>query len=211
MSLSTYALITPDEIKEALSLQGTGMDVPLENLANGVSDTVETALRRKIVSRGSLTEYHTLERDVSQITLTQRPILSITTVKEGGWWSGAWTAQLVLTANVDYLSDKPAGKLMRMSGNTPTSWMLGIDSVQVVYTAGLAATTALVPAAIKRVALKLACREFQEMRRGGEGAQQMNDGMGFVTRFMPSELLRLEETALGPFLVETFGSTGRVV
>lgn len=209
MSLSNYALITPDEIKEALSLQGTGMDTMLEGIANRVSDVIESYLRRQIVSRGTLTEYHTVDSYWSDLYLTQYPVLAITTVKEGAWSGGTWVASATLVSGTDYIVDKPCGRLIRLSGGSAGVWLVGVEKLQIVYTAGVASTGS-VPGIIKDVALRVAGRQFQEIKRGGDGVQQVNDGMGFVTRFMPSELLRIEKEQLAAVARWEVSSTGRV-
>ncbi len=215
MSLSTYALVTADELKTALSLQGSGMDAALEGVINRVSDMLEAHLGRQIVTRTviatpatRITEYHTLDSARSALFLSQYPIITITSVDEGWWSAGTWTSSASLADGTDYIADKPVGKLVRISSGFAASWLCGMEGVRVVYSAGVA-TTADVPQAIKDVALSLAARKFREAQRGGE-AQQVQDGLGMVTRFMPSELLRMEKEALGPWRSWDYSRTGRV-
>ena len=211
MSLSTYALITTDELKTALSLSGTTMDAVIEGIINRVSDMLEAYMGRHIITRGGtgITEYHSFDSLRSELFLTQYPIATISSVKEGYWSGGTWVATTTLTILSDYVADMPAGKLIRLSSGGCASWATGFETVQIIYAAGVAAT-ANVPQAIKDVALSLAARKFREVQRGGEAAQQYQDGLGMITRFMPSELLRMEKEALGPWRSWDYSTTGRV-
>ncbi len=214
MSLSTYALVTVDELKTAFSLQGSAMDATLEAVINRVSDMLETYLGRLVVTRTTatpatrITEYHTLDSLRSALFLTQYPIITLTSVDEGTWSAGTWTSSASLAEGTDYIADKPSGKLVRISSGCAGSWLTGFEGVRVVYSAGVV-DTAGVPQAIKDVALSLAARKFKEAQRGGE-TQQVQDGLGMVTRFMPSELLRMEKEALGPWRSWDYSRTGRV-
>jgi len=60
VSLSAYSLVSLEEIKETLSVSGASKDGALESILNGVTDEIEEYVGRQIVSRGSLTEYHTM-------------------------------------------------------------------------------------------------------------------------------------------------------
>ena len=205
MSLSTYALITLDELKAVLQIAGSGQDDLLERVINRASESIEAYLGREIVTRGSITEYHTVDVERRDLYLGQYPLTTVTTVKEGGWSGGSWTAQATLTANTDFLTDTAAGKLVRLLA----SWMVGLESVQVVYTAGYA-TTAAVPEAIKDVALSLAARKYSQIRRGGDfAAQTITDGMGSVSRFLPADLLKVEREALATFREWRYGTGPR--
>ncbi len=215
MSLSTYALVTVDEYKTVHSLQGSGMDAALEAVINRVSDMLEAYLGRLVVTRTivgtpatRITEYHTLDSLRSALFLSQYPVITITSVDEGFWSAGTWTSSASFTEGTDYIADKASGKLTRISSGFAGSWFCGFEGVRVVYSAGVA-TTADVPQAIKDVALSLAGRKFREAQRGGE-AQQIQDGLGMTTRFMPSELLRMEKEALGPWRSWDYSRTGRV-
>ncbi len=212
--LSDYALVTGDELKTALNLSGTGMDTVIEGIVNRVSDMVEAYLGRLIVTRTTatpatrITEYHSVDSFRSELFLTQFPVTTLTSVKEGSWSGAAWVPTTTLVEKTDYLVDKASGKLIRVSAGARGSWAIGLETVEVVYAAGYT-DTAAVPQAIKDVALAVAGRKFQELNRGGQ-AQQITDGMGMTMRFLPSELLRMEKEALAPWRSWSYSSTGRV-
>lgn len=210
--LSTYVLASKNELKRALLIATTDTladdkEDLLSDCIEFASDEIERFLDRLLVTRGSITEYHTAAPQFAErLYLTQYPPITITSVQEGQWASGTWTAGTTLTASTDYLSEAAAGILIRQSGADVTAWSAGFERVKVVYTAGYA-TTAAVPIEVRRVAVALASRRFSEMSRGQGGAQSISDGMGSVTRFLPSELLRMEKEALGSF--RRFFTTGR--
>lgn len=207
--LSTYALITLDELKEVLQLAGSGQDAVLEGVINRASESIETFLGRELVTRGSLTEYHTRDSSGCDLYLGQLPLTTITTVKEGAWSGGTWTASATLVANTDYVADMAAGKLSRLSSGAQGSWARGFESIQVVYAAGYA-TTAAVPQAIKDVAIALAARKFGQIKRGGDfSAQSVSDGIGSVSRFLPADLLRMDREALAAFRLWNYGTQPR--
>ncbi len=225
-TLSAYSLLSLDETLRACGIATspapTGDTLnKLLDVAERVTDEIEAFLERQIVTRGSpaITEYHTLgvsesllglqvanERQGAVLQLGQFPIIAITSVAEGAWAAGTWTASYTLTSS-DYTADTAAGRLIRRSGGDTTSWASGFDSVKVVYTAGYSAT-ATVPQRIKRVAAALAARMWGGEKRGYADAQSVNDGLGSITRFMPAELLRMERAALAS--ERRYFTTGRV-
>jgi len=204
-TLSTYALASLDEMKKAcgvnLDTVLTDGDNFLENLYDSLefaSDEVERYLQRHLVTRGSLTEYHSASpSDPSVLFLRQFPIISPTApvVVEGYWSAGAYVVSTTLTVGTDYVAHGEEGKLIRLSGGAPTSWAIGYEGVRVVYAGGYA-TTAVVPDHLQRVCLSLASRRFAEVNGGVGGVQSKTDGLGTVTRFLPAELLKMEQDAL---------------
>lgn len=209
MALSTYALIDLDELKPVLSIDvvQAGLDTLLEGIVGRASETIEKFLARQIVTRGSRTEYHTIDstgRDT--LLLAQYPIATLTSVAEGSWVAGTWTAAATLAEGTDFVKHAEVGRLVRISG----AWRTGHESVKVVYAAGYA-TTALVPGPIKDVCLSLCARKYSQIRRGGDfGASTISDAVGSVTRFLPSELLANEQASLAPWRNADYATTGRV-
>lgn len=199
-ALSTYSLLSMAEVCRACtgtSTEPTG-DVldDVMDVAERVSDELERALGRHLVTRGAITEYHTIDPgNPSVIYLGQFPNVVITTAKEGYWYEGAWVAVETLVVGEDYVLDAARGKLTRISTGSQVEWSDGFEEIQVVYAAGYA-NTAAVPQRIKRVAAALASRMYATMRRGQPDAQSVTDGMGSVTRFAPAELLSMERAAL---------------
>jgi hypothetical protein len=118
--------------------------------------------------------------------------------------AGVWTSSYLLTA-ADYVTEAD-NVIVRLSGSDATAWMEGFRRVRLVYQAGYA-STAVVPQHIKDVAAKLTARMWAESKRGQAGAQSISDGMGSVTRFLPSELLTMERQALAS--ERRYHTTGR--
>lgn len=212
--ISTYALASLDEMKRACGLnaltpltEGSNL---LDNLYDSLefaSDEIERFLERQVVTRGNLTEYHTADSaDPCVLYLRQRPIILMTSVIEGYWSAGAFVTSTTLVAGTDYIAETAAGRLIRLSGADPTSWASGFERIKVVYSGGYA-TSAAVADKITRVCLSLAARRFNEVNSGQAGMQSKTDGLGTVTRWLPAELLKMEQDALAA--ERRYHATGR--
>ncbi len=201
MSLPTYALISLDELKEDLQVSGSGQDSILERIIGRVTSEIEAFLERRIVTRTTadpltrLTEYHNFAHYTSELRTLEYPIIAITTIHEDISLPPAYGASALLTSGTDYQVLAELGMIRRLSVGQPYPWLLGSRTVRIVYSAGYA-DTASVPDHIKDVALSMATRKFRNLQRGGDAAQQVQDGLGMVTRFLPGELLRVEKGAL---------------
>jgi hypothetical protein len=209
MALSTYALVSVAELKELLSIDSTltAQDSVLENVINRASESIETFLGRRIATRGSTTEYHTVESGLSEVCALNYPVTTVTSVDEGEWQSGTWTSEDTLTHGTDYVYDAAAGVFVRLEAY----WPSGQDAIRLVYTAGYAAPAA-VPGDIKSVALSLAARKYSQIKRGGDfAAQTITDGMGSVSRFLPADLLKIEKEQLYPWRSHAYIKTGRII
>jgi hypothetical protein len=156
MALWTYALRTVAQVKTSLPLTGSGIDTLIEDCINEASAMVEDAWGRQIVSRGSLTEFH--PRDPTAVLVSappliygydpllpaspsrpalyvnEWPIVSVTTVNEDS--SRTYGGASLLAANTDYIVNNPVGKLTRVAGSLPRSWVWSWRAVKVVYIAG---------------------------------------------------------------------------
>jgi len=209
-TLSLYALASLEEMKrvcgvDVLAIQSPGSNF-YENLYDSLefaSDEVERFLSRHLVTRGALVEYHTAAEPTPGVLYTrQYPIIGAPTVALGYWSAGAWVLSQTLVSGTDYVVNAETGTITCLSGY----WSCDQDAQRVSYAAGYA-TTAAVPAKIRRICLGLAQRRFAEVNAGTAGVQSKTDGMGTMTRFLPAELLRMEQDAL---LAECrFRRTGR--
>lgn len=201
--LSTYALASLAEMKRACGIDVNAVTFEgsnfLDNLYDSLefaSDEIERFLERHLVTRGTLTEYHTSNTThPSELYLRQRPITAVTSVTEGYWSAGSFVTSATLTAGTDYIAENDAGRLVRISGSDLYAWSAGFERVKVVYSAGYA-NTAAIPDKIARICLSLASRRFQEINAGTLGIQSKTDGLGTTTRFLPAELLKMEQDAL---------------
>ena len=201
-TISTYALASVTQTRRACGIDETSVladgSTVLENVLDAIefaSAEVERYLDRQVVTRGALTEYHTPAADPTLLFLAQLPIITITTVVEGYWSDGAYVVSKTLVAGTDYVARTAEGVLVRLSGGSPTSWPTQYEGTRVVYSAGYA-TTAAVPDHIRRHALSLTARYYLERQNGLTGVQSRTDGLGTVSRFLPAELLKMEQDAL---------------
>lgn len=199
MSLSTYALISLDELKDHVAAGGSSKDPVLESIINRVTDEVEDYLGRWIVcpsadvARGTLTEYHTLQSNgapviAAELRTLEWPIRAVTTVHEDDNVPRAYGAAALLTSGTDYEVLKTRGVIRRISGaGAPCPWSTGPRAIKVVYTAGYA-TTDDVPARLKAIALRYAALIWDEQKRGAYGISGTSDALGNYTRFSPAQL-----------------------
>lgn len=213
MALSAFALVSLAELKAHLTVSGSGLDSVLELVIDRASDAIEAHLAGELVTRGQVTELYTFDASSEVLQLAQWPVIALATVKEGAHGGGAWTAAATLVEGTDFVVDKAAGRLTRISGGARRRWAVGFESVQVVYRAGYQdaagspADAAPVPPAIRDVCLALAARRYSQIKRAGDfDAQSVSNGMGAVSRFLPGELLRMEREALAPFVRSHYGA-----
>lgn len=211
MAISTYALISLAELQTELSIQAPGKNPTLESIINRVSDEIETHLDRKIVSRGSLTEYHTLRNFgepvyVSDLRTLEWPIIAVSSVHEDTDWPRTYGDSYELTLGTDYeLAESKIIRRLNTSG--PTCWNTGHRAVRVVFSAGYA-NTAGVPARIKAVALRYAALIWAETERDQHGVSGASDSLGNYTRFAPTKLTDDMKAALASEGRRSFWSSG---
>ena len=199
MSLSSYALVSLDELKDHVGAAGSSKDSVLEGVINRVTDEVEAYLDRWIVcpaadaTRGTLTEHHTFTADgvavcSSELRTLEWPIRSVTTVHEDTSTPRTYGASALLVAGTDYEVAKAKGLIRRLSGaGVPCPWNTGHRAIKVVYTGGYA-TTADVPYRIKAIALRYAALVWDEQKRGAFGTSGASDSLGNYTRFAPAQM-----------------------
>lgn len=207
MGLSPYSMLSLDELKEHLSISGSGKDGILEGIANRVTNEIEQYLGRQIVTRGTgaglLTEYHTFTDPAglpvyrSELWTLERPIIAITTVHEDTATPRAYGAGALLTVDVGYELEKAQGIIRRISSmGAPTYWATGHRAVRIVYQAGYATSADVLPL-IKGVALNYAALIWAEVKGGTFGVSGQSDGLGNFTRFAPAMLTVAMRETLG--------------
>lgn len=183
MALYSYSILALDELKRYLGVQGTEKDDLLEDIANEVTDEFERHLGRLLVTRGAITEYHTLPSGWSLRTTELRPrqwpIITLTSVHESLDWPRVYTAATLLTVAEDYEIVRVQRDYIRRLGS---HWPCGTRTVKLVYAAGYA-TTAAVPGRIKAQAKAYAALRWAELNRGAFGVSSMSDPQGNFTRF----------------------------
>lgn len=191
MTLSTYSLLSLDELKEELRVSDDGKNVALTVLANTVSEVIEAYLARKVVSRGSLTEYHTMEANGDRLcstvlSLLEWPVITMASISEDTAWPRTYGT--LLTSGTDYQAHNPSGRVYRLtSPGARYQWATGFRAIRVIYTAGYA-STAVVPQTIKSVARRLAGVMWEEYKRDWRGVSSVSDQIGTFTRFSAATL-----------------------
>jgi hypothetical protein len=188
MALSTYALVSVEELRRALSLGGDEKTALLEEIIHRASDLVEQYLEREIVTRGAVTEYHnpTGLHDVATLWLRNYPIDTITSVHEDTGWPRTYGDSYLLVAGTDYASASP-NLLRRMDSGGLRAWAPGFRTVKVVYSYGYENTDA-VPDRIKKPTIDLCALMWAEATRGQHGISGASDSIGNWTRFSAAQL-----------------------
>lgn len=194
MALAANALLSVEELKEYLSPSATktDLDPSLEACINRVSSLIEDALNRKLVSQGSITEYHSIEAGGSNIWTSQYPIVSVTSVHESS--AMTYDATTLLTETTNYIVSKPSGRLIRVSNSSPDIWLAGFRAVRIIYLAGYRSPAGApsaaggLPQRIVDAALKVAAKLWAEQERGLWGLSGQSDGAGNWTRFEAAAL-----------------------
>lgn len=198
MTLSTYSLVSMAEFKEYAPVQGAGNDGLIERILAGCSERIERFLDREIVTRGNVTEYHTMASDgiplsTPKLWLKDWPLISVISVHEDTGWPRTYGAGALLVEGTDY--ERAGHMLRRLGTGGPGNWATGDRAIRVVYRAGYS-TTADVPASIKAVCLRFAAASYAESTRKQHGIQTQTDSTGNFTRFGPASLTRDMEADL---------------
>lgn len=170
-----YALADESELESWL---GEDLTTPLaESILNQSSALIENYLGRQIITRGSITEYHSFHTADSDLYTRQWPIISVASVHED--LDRVYGSGDLLTVNTDYIVVNPIGKLQRIISSTggEQSWLNGFRAIKVVYQAGYADRDA-VPEAIKDVALRHAVSVAKPIIRKNQGLAEVTDAMG---------------------------------
>ena len=193
MALSSYALIDLPTLKSYKGVEGTGEDDRLISAINAASAWIETATERHFVTRGAVTEYHSLDKwGIHTITLSQSPIITLTSVHESTGSPRVYDATSILTTATDYLavSNVDRAQIRRLSSSDLTDWAVGYRCIQVIYSYGYA-STATIPADLAFLATYLAYSIYKEADRGWHGMVSVSDAQGSVTRLgrhLPPEM-----------------------
>lgn len=213
MPLSAYALVSLEELRAHLGVGGNAKDTELEQIVNRVSDEIEAHLGRQIVTRGNLTEYHTLRsggEPVSddELRTLEWPIITVTSVHEDTATPRAYGASALLADGTGYEVVKPKGIIRRIEGlGTPRYWSTAHRAIKVVYSAGYADVDS-VPARIKGVVKDYAALLWGQQKRGDFGISGQSDAVGNYTRFTVAHLTPEMKVALAPEARHSFWESG---
>ncbi len=182
MAALDYALISPDEWRDRWTAGGNDQAPNIEAAVLAATYAIEKRCDRLFVSRGPITEYHSIHDNLREIYLGQWPYITLTTVHESTATPPVYDATTLLTSGTGYQAVKP-DRLRRLSAGGPTCWARGSRVAQVVYTAGYA-DTASVPADLKQVCFVIAASMFAEADKKRFGVSSMTDGSGAYQRFV---------------------------
>ena len=185
MAIDTNALLTIDEAKEFLEVEGNEEDAEIESLVDAVSFTVEDYTGRKLNSRAYTSELFS-GTGTQWLRLREYPVTAVASVdtlsgvgSSGATWQSEDITNLI---NLDAVeADRSRGKLFWRDHAFP----LGTANVRITYTAGF---TALPP----------------QLKRGVRGVlgwyrrQQDRHAVGVVSRSFSgqSEAVRVDDRKL---------------
>jgi len=192
VALSTYALISLSDLKGYKGFEGTTEDSRLDLAINAASSWIEGKAQRQFITRGGVTEYHTLDRAVHSITLAQSPIITVTSVHESTTTPRVYDATSLLTTVTDYqgVSTTERAQIRRISNSELYPWATGYRAIKVVYSYGYA-DTAAIPDDLAFLCIYLAYSIYREADRGWHGMVSVSDAQGSVTRLgrhLPPEM-----------------------
>lgn len=196
MAVPNHSIISVAELKGHLNAGGAEQAANLELACTIASAAIEARVNRRIVSRGSITEYHTIRasEQLEELYVSQWPIATITTLHEDETWPRAYGAGSLLVAGTDYEIVGP-DRIRRLasSGGWPSWWKVGTRIVRNVFVAGYqgldGTPTALnggqaLPYDLKQAALFVAASIFKEADRQRWGVSAVTDATGNYTRFL---------------------------
>ena len=183
MSVTGFELVSLHEAKLHAFIDGDDQNALCQKLVTHSSEIVEGYLGRKLVTRGAITEHHTFWKSWTTLYVREWPLITVTEVAEdiGREYATA------LVVDTDYMVKLPGGKIIRLSGSSPTTWQTGFEAVRVIYTAGYA-DTAAVPTPIKDVVNKHFALTYREIERKQQGMTGMSDDLGNFSRIGAAKL-----------------------
>lgn len=188
-----YALIDEEEARRECRLPEDGADGELINdLLVEWSADLEAELDRLIVSRGTITEYHSFSHASAELYVHQWPIISgsVSSIHEDT--DRSYGATSLLTENTDYIIDYGDGtkraRIIRVDGSSPRPWDRGFEAVKIVYQGGF--TTASTPLQLKRIVREGLAASYRDITGQSQLAQSLSDGAGSFARFGPPFLTK---------------------
>lgn len=196
-TLSAYALVSLADFKVYLGSAGTGQDPNYTSALNAATAIIEREVDRELVTRGDVTEFHSLgwnpdlwySSGRAEIYTGQWPIIAITTIHESISQPPVYDAGTLLTAS-DYEVLKPRGVIRRLAGYGSGLWASGNRAVQIVYSAGFRKTdgtpsgAVAVPDDLQQACMFVAASIAKESDRKQWGVSSQSDALGNVTHFM---------------------------
>lgn len=189
MAVNPEALVSLVALKAYLEATGATQDANFEAAIDAATTWLESQVNRQFVTRGDVTELHTISGGVSTLQLSQPEMIAVTSVHESTQLPPVYNASTLLSAPADYALDRQFGKIVRVSSGAPFPWATGYRAVQVVFSYGYRALDGLpvaakpIPEDIRQLCLLVAASMFQEGAGQRWGKSSVTDAQGSVTRF----------------------------
>lgn len=142
---SSYDLTALATVKTELSIVGSGDDTKIDGWIRQASSAIAKYCNR-VFAKETVSEQFRLVRCIPKLTLSRRPISSITSILED-------EVETVLVNGTDYEYDSLTGEVWRLtSDDARTHW--GASKIVVVYQAGYTLLSEL-PYEVERAAILL--------------------------------------------------------
>jgi len=190
MALLAHALASVLELKSYGGFAGSTQDGNFEDALNRATAWLESEDNRQFVTRGDITEYHSLWDGRCELRLSQFPTIAIASIHESSSAPPVYDATTLLTAGTDYQVDKELGCVRRIRSGSLSSWISGYRAIKAIHSYGFRKLDATPPAALpvpddlKLLCLFVATTIFKESDRARWGVSSVTDAMGSVTRYL---------------------------
>lgn len=188
MALNAQALVSVAELKDELKYSGTGENLNLERAINRATAWLESEIKEHLVTRGDVTEYHTVYNRRTTLRLSHSRTIAITSVHESTALPPVYDATTLLTASTDYQHVAELGELRRLKSGALYPWITGYRAIQVIHSYGYRkldgtpTTAALIPDDLKKLCLIVAAGMFEGPHRARD--ESSADALGSATRFL---------------------------
>lgn len=151
---------------------------------SGTAGVTAVVDKIKVGSASPYYEYHTILKARSEVFTLEAPVhQSIFLHEDSNREYSQSHARLIL--DTDYIVDKAAGRLKRVTGSVPLDFLSGVRVLRHVYTAGFLddGRKNNVPGDLKRVCAQLCAFFWREIERKNQGVSDRIDMSAAVTRF----------------------------
>lgn len=187
MTTIATALITDTEARVQLDKSGgQGDSDRIQRLIVTCSEELKSILKRRIVTEGTITEYHWVRRSESEIMVREFPIIAAPTIHESAASPPVYDATTLLTEGTDYVVDYDTGIITRMSSGSPTAWCTNHEGVRIVYTGGY--SQADVPQDLKQLCAEFVHMKYVAVERNLTNQSSVSDGLGTRNYTAPADL-----------------------
>jgi hypothetical protein len=190
---SSHWIATEAEYRAYASAPGSDATANIQRALKTATTLMERRLGRQVVSRGTITEYHTVPWSPRRktIRLLQFPLLAAPTIHESTDDPRVYDATTLLVNGTDFQYTAATGEVHRLSGSELYPWACGRRAIKASYTAGWAQVD--VPDELKQLCLFAAVGIVKESSLGRWGVSAATDAAGNYQRFLgyfPPDMLQ---------------------